>query len=126
MSKLPESRLEWLKHYCREKGLLNNRGEPGSAELAEKIDRSQNYCSQLLLDKKSFGEDIARHIEEKLNLLKWDLDGGAGWPFRGVDRRRFDALTNDQKLEIQGLVRKAITDFEVESATLAAQNRRQA
>jgi cyanate lyase len=112
MQKIPSTRLDWLKHYCLEKQLVNSRGEAGSAELAAKIDRSQNYCSQLLLGKKSFGEDIARHIEEKLNLLKWDLDGGAGWPFKGIDRRSFDELTYDQKMEIQGLARKAIQDFE--------------
>ena len=112
MDKTPTDRLEWLKHYCLQKNIVNSKGQPGSAELAAKIDRTQNYCSQLLLGKKSFGEDIARHIEVKLGLLKWDLDGGAGWPFKGIDRRQFDQLSHDQQIEIQGLVRKAIGDFE--------------
>lgn len=117
MDKTPTNRLEWLKHYCLQKNLINSKGQPGSAELAAKIDRTPNYCSQLLLGKKSFGEDIARHIEVKLELLKWDLDGGAGWPFKGIDRRKFDQLTYDHKMEIQGMVRKYIDDFEATQNT---------
>jgi hypothetical protein len=121
MEKTPSDRIYWLKYYCVKKQLVNSRGEVGSAELAAKIDRTQNYCSQLLHGKKSFGEEIARHIEQKLNLLKWDLDGGAGWPFKGIDRREFDKLTDEQKIEIQGLVRHTIQKFEE-----AAGNKRRA
>lgn len=112
MTQLPSTRLEWLRHYCRAKNITNARGEPGSAELAARIGRSQNYCSQLLLGKKSFGEDIARHIEAELGLLRWDLDGGAGWPFPDIDRRRYDALSSTQRAEIQGAVRTLLIEFE--------------
>ncbi|MDQ3270757.1 MAG: hypothetical protein M3Q12_01120 [Pseudomonadota bacterium] len=120
MEKTPSTRLEWLHHFCKLKKMVNARGEPGSAELAARIGRTQNYCSQLLLGKKSFGEDIARHIEEHLGLLRWDLDGGAGWPFKGIDRRSFDRLTPDQRIEIQGAVRNMITQFEVAQQTKRA------
>jgi hypothetical protein len=40
--------------------------------------------------------------------------GGAGWPFPGINSSRFHALTSDQKIEIQGLVRERIERFEVE------------
>ena len=116
MPHLPSTRLEWLRHYCLAKNITNARGEPGSAELAARIERSQNYCSQLLLGKKSFGEDIARHIENHLGLLCWDLDGGAGWPFPDIDRRRYDALNSTQRVEIQGAVRKLLIEFEGQSA----------
>lgn len=116
----PSTRLEWLRHYCRAKNIVNARGEPGSAELAERIGRTQNYCSQLLHGTKSFGEDIARHIEERLGLLPWDLDGGAGWPFPDIDRRRYDTLDKTQKVEIQGAVRKMLIDFEGQKETAKA------
>ena len=112
MLKTPSTRLEWLRHYCLAKNITNVRGNPGSAELAARIGRTQNYCSQLLQGKKSFGEDIARHIEEQLGLLRWDLDGGAGWPFPDIDRRRYDPLNSTQRAEIQGAVRKLLIDFE--------------
>ena len=112
MPKTPTTRLEWLRYYCLAKHITNARGDPGSAELAARIGRTQNYCSQLLQGKKSFGEDIARHIEEQLGLLRWDLDGGAGWPFPDIDRRRYDPLNSTQRAEIQGAVRKLLIDFE--------------
>lgn len=120
MDKTPTTRLEWLRHYCVKKGIVNSKGEPGSAELAEKITRSQNYCSQLLLGNKSFGEDIARHIEQELGLMKWDLDGGAGWPFKDIDRAEYDALSDTQKIEIQGAVRKMMIDFRSSSESQKA------
>lgn len=35
-----------------------------------------------------------------------------GWPFPSIDRERFDRLTKEQKIEIQGAVRSMITTFE--------------
>ena len=35
-----------------------------------------------------------------------------GWPFPGIDRERFDQLSRDQQIEIQGVVRERIEIFE--------------
>lgn len=44
-----------------------------------------------------------------------DPGPGDGWPFPGIERMRFEMLTIDQKTEIQGIVRQAISAFEAES-----------
>ncbi len=119
-------RLEHLKAACVRLRLVKEDGTPSPGKLAERIDRKTNYCSDLLLGRRSFGEDIARHIEERLNLGKWALDGGAGWPFPGIDRDRYDRLTREQQLEIQGAVRSMITTFEATPDASASGKRAQA
>lgn len=44
-----------------------------------------------------------------------------GWPFPDIDRARFTALTHDQRIEIQGIVRRQITDFEESKASTPRQ-----
>lgn len=112
-------RLDLLKEVCTARGWLQANGKPSPGALAEAIDRKSNYCSDLLNGTRSFGEDIARHIESRLGLPKWHLDGGAGWPFPQIDKGRFDALEGWQKTEIQGLVRAKIKEFEAENAANA-------
>ncbi len=41
----------------------------------------------------------------------------SGWPFPDLDRARFDALTPNQKIEIQGVVRERIDKFEATRPT---------
>jgi hypothetical protein len=72
-----KTRLENLKKACRMMGMVkSNSPEPSPTALGRAIDRNTNYCSDLLLGRRSFGEEIARHIEEKLGLSRWYLDGG--------------------------------------------------
>lgn len=40
----------------------------------------------------------------------------AGWPFKDIDAKRFEALTETQRIEIQGVVRSMILDFEQSAA----------
>lgn len=119
MSRESIIRLDILKEVCRAKGWVQGNGKPSPGELGAAIDRKTNYCSDLLNGTRSFGEDIARHIEEKLGLPKWHLDGGAGWPFPQIDRSRFDRLESWQQTEIQGLVRAKIKEFEADNAANA-------
>ena len=104
-------RLETLKEICKAKGWLKPDGEPSPGALARAIGRKTNYCSDLLLGRRSFGEEIARHIEDALGLPRWHLDGGAGWPFPQLDRSGFDSLQPWQKTEIQAKVREMVRDF---------------
>ena len=113
-------RLELLKAECRKRGWLKPDGSVSPSKLAEAIDRKVNQCSDILNGRASFGEDLARHIEERLNLGKWALDGGAGWPFPQLNRADFDALEPWQKTEIQGVVREKIAAFKAESTAKQA------
>lgn len=117
-----EVRLHLLKQHCVRLKLVRSDGvTPSPSKLAAKIGRSANQCSGILRGTTPFGEDLARDIEEKLHLGKWALDGAADWPFPGIDRERFNALTHDQRIEIQGVVRDRIEAFE---AYLAAASRK--
>ena len=45
-------------------------------------------------------------------LISDDGEARIGWPFPSIDPGRFERLTQDQKLEIQGVVRNMIRGFE--------------
>lgn len=76
----------------------------GTLAEAEKIGTGSAYTAQLAAVYKVRAE--------------WLADGGGemrdvpSWPFPDIDKGRFDRLTDPQKYEIQGIVRKAIADFE--------------
>lgn len=63
---------------------------------------------------RNLGDDMATAIERVMQRpIGWmDEDRRSGWPFQGIARGRFDALDADQKIEIQGAVRRMIADFE--------------
>ena len=109
-------RRELLAKVCKDKGWVKSDGAPSPGKLAAEIDRATNYCSDLLLGRRSFGEEIARHIEQALGLPQWHLDGGAGWPFPHLDRTIFDDLHEWQKMEIQGKVREMVKQFSADNA----------
>lgn len=50
--------------------------------------------------------------------LPWTQKAAGGWPFPGIERERFDRLTEAQRIEIQGAVRHLIEKFEAEKASL--------
>lgn len=125
-----ETRLEMLIDVCLSRGWVNVRDprRPSPTKLAQAIDREVNYCSDLLKGSRSFGEEIARHIEDRLALPRYFLDGvvavntgsSAGWPFPGIDKARFDALDPMSQGEIQGKVREMIARFEADKGNAAA------
>lgn len=51
-------------------------------------------------------------------LISDDGETPMGWPFPGIDPSRFECLTADQKLEIQGAVRNMIQGFEGDSGNV--------
>ena len=76
-------------------------------ELSESVGGRYTYWRDLLAGKKSFGEKIARKIEEKRNLRRGSLDDGCepnaapGWPyalFSQADYMLIDA-TYRQRIE---------------------------
>jgi len=74
----------------------------------------------------STGIDIVAAIAKVFHLQPWQLlvsdlsvasppaltSGSDAWPFPSIDRARFEALQDEQRIEIQGVVRRMIADFE--------------
>jgi hypothetical protein len=113
---LAPTRQARLQEYCRGKGWEFPGGRWNTSAVALAIGKSVTKASNLLNGTGPFGAKIARDIEDTLRVPGGTLDGMIdenGWPFPGINRERFDRLFPEQKLEIQGMVRRAITDFEM-------------
>lgn len=61
-----------------------------------------------------YDKELAARLLDNLRAGRSVLgdDPESPWPFPGIDRSRFDKLTHDQKMEIQGVVRSQIEAFE--------------
>lgn len=103
-----------FQDYCRSKGWQHDNGRWNITTISTACGKPANKVSDLLNGTGSFGALIAREIEAALGLPKHFLDGVEAWPFPGIEPQRFSALTYDQRLEIQGLVRERIERFEGE------------
>lgn len=98
--------------YWREKRGLSQ------IELAARIPGLSQQALSNLESRDSKTSEVAAQLADVLEIsLAW-LVSGLGkpepedWPFPGIERSRFDALTRDQQIEIQGLVRERIEKFE--------------
>jgi hypothetical protein len=97
------------------------------SRLAEKIQRPPRSVNGMLHGKKSFGERVARDIEQLLGLPRGALDAPisdgdlrakvtalpsrGNWPF-DVARERFDALSETGKLKVEGALLAVIRELE--------------
>lgn len=80
-------------------------------EFCDLIGCKPNQLSDLLHGRASFGEKVARKIEEKAGKPPGWLDESPGWPF-AIDFERFDKLEPDQKKAIEGTVTVMVQGFE--------------
>jgi hypothetical protein len=103
-------RIERLKKLQADKKL------PGLKEFAEFIGKKENQTSDLLLGRASFGEKVARSIEEKAKLPPGWLDGIAYWPFKDVDPDKYALLLPEQKGLIESAVAGMVDKYTVENA----------
>lgn len=106
------------------KAIRDEQCKGNAAELARRIDKDKTYVNRLFYPigkkaRKGIGPEIMKACTKAFGLPPgyWEgLDGlGSGWPFPEIDRERFDRLDDWQRIEIQGLVRNAIKDFEAEN-----------
>lgn len=100
--------------------LARERGhEINGPEIAAALGLSAVYVWQLSNGKRSSIESkAARKIEQTLGKPEGWLDTDFSlWPFPGIDAARFERLSQQQKTEIQGVVRRMIMDFEAEGAS---------
>lgn len=108
-----ENLARWIKANC-----------VGVADAARKIDKSDSLLRGVLAGKKSFGEKLARSIEENGRMPRGLLDkpvvadlntprqaqGPPGWPFSfPIDE--FAGLDDDQKQRIEDTIRGMILGF---------------
>lgn len=77
MSDTQNIRRENLNALCLRLGWISRKGgESGSpSELVNRLGRGPSYWSDRLRGRKSIGAELAREIEETLNLPKYSLDG---------------------------------------------------
>lgn len=73
----PMIRRENLNALCLRLGWISRKGgESGSpSELVNRLGRGSSYWSDRLKGRKPIGAELAREIEEALNLAKYSLDG---------------------------------------------------
>lgn len=76
----------------------------GTLAEAEWIRDGSTYTAQLAALYEVRPEWLAKGTEPMREV--------STWPFPEIDRGRFDRLSKDQKLEIQGAVRNMLTEFE--------------
>lgn len=101
-----------FQEFCRSKGWGLSGNRWNTTSIAEAISKPVNKASDLLNGHGAFGSKIARDIEDHLGLPGGFFDDFNEWPFPEIERDRFNQLRPSQKIEIQGLVRRAITEFE--------------
>lgn len=89
---------------------------PSDVEIAIHTGLSKVYVHQLRKGKRANLQSVAARKMEKCagKPLGWLDTDRKLWPFRGIDPARFELLSLDQKIEIQGVVRERIERFESE------------
>lgn len=109
-----KARISRLKTYCKRKGLcLDESGEVGAKELSSALQEKQvkgsyPYCRDILaMQHRSFGAAKAREIERALGITYLYLDGGADWPFTGVDVEKVQSLTYGNLMRLEGAIIEA-------------------
>lgn len=88
--------------------------EVGDAEVAASLGISKVYAWQLRTGKRDkIDSPAARKMEKAAQKAVGWLDTDFMlWPFPGIAPDRFDALTRDERIEIQGQVRGWVEKFE--------------
>lgn len=87
-------------------------------DICRKIPGLSQQALSNLETRDSKSSEFGVRIADALGVsVRWLLDGSgepdwADWPFPDIDRRRFDQLSANQKIEIQGVVRERIERFE--------------
>lgn len=87
---------------------------PLDVEIAARTGLSSVYVHQLKKGKRASIQSVAARKMEKCagKPIGWLDTDRQLWPFPGIDPARFESLTPDQKIEIQGVVRERIERFE--------------
>lgn len=113
MRTIEEIRLENFGRLCKE--LQDELGEElTDLEVSRHLGISKVYAWQLRTGARDkIDSKTARKFEAKANKPEGWMDTDSRlWPFPGIDPGRFSALSHDQKIEIQGLVRERVERFE--------------
>lgn len=109
------------ENYCAVMRHLH--GEVTLARLASDAGFGPATATRLEVGETRFRIDQVEKMAKAARLEPWQLwikglrpdalpELFDPWPFKGIKRSRFDNLTLEQKLEIQGIVRQRIERFE--------------
>jgi hypothetical protein len=110
---IEEVRLENYQTLVKE--LRDELGRtPLDVEIAARTGLSTVYVHQLKKGKRTNIQSVAaRKMEDCAGKPPGWMDADRSlWPFPGIDAPRWQSLTRDQQIEIQGLVRERIEKFE--------------
>lgn len=93
-----------------------------ASDLSEKVGGRYTYWRDLLAGKKSFGEKIARKIEEKLELRRGQLDDShngddSSWPFELFPRQDWLLLDEKTRQEFENSIAGAIQRARLRNGT---------
>lgn len=99
--------------------------ENGPAKFARKYEGvDPTYVSQLLNGHRSFGEKAARKMEERLGLPQGEFDREddsalqpPAWPFKTIAFSRLMALSEPERIRVEGVLEGAISAIEIEKRT---------
>ncbi len=88
------SRRQRFRDVCIARGWRNSNGTWRVVDIAEATGRQPNQVNNLLSDNSPFGQQVARSLEDELQLPRFHLDGAAEWPFSRPLQDAVEKLTS--------------------------------
>lgn len=122
------ARVERLKDYCRKRKICLSDGEVSPSLMAAKMEaagfsKNVNYYRDVLDGRKeSFGAKVARDFEQGLGMTRWYLDGGADWPFEGIDYDKVLTLDPAEIRRLEGAMLLTAGQMRIDISTTRKSN----
>lgn len=107
MSVDAEIRRARLNEVCLSRGWVSQKtpGTGSAAELVQRLARSSSFWSDRLRGVKPIGAELAREIEEKLDLPRYYLDDTVSWPFSKALQQAIEKLSPEELLRAENVLR---------------------
>lgn len=100
-------RRDRLNAVCLARGWVSQKSpEFGSAsELVKRVGRSSSFWSDRLRGGKDIGAEVAREVEEKLDLPRYYLDDAVSWPFSKALQTAIEKLSPEDLVKAENMLR---------------------
>jgi hypothetical protein len=103
------TRRERLNDLCVQRGWISQKspGIGSASELVKRVGRSSSFWSSRLAGQnpRPIGEEVAREIEQKLDLPRYYLDDAAGWPFSRTLQVAIEKLDEADRVRAENMLR---------------------